>query len=111
MLEEMVSSYERISSQIGRDIFMCPADYPYLYMNNEKTNILIGNKIFIERTANVGVLPMELAINYGCSGPVLRGSGLRHDLRKTDAYSIYPELDFEIPIGEGKAGTVGDCEC
>ncbi len=44
MLEEMVSSYERISSQIGRDIFMCPADYPYLYMNNEKTNILIGNK-------------------------------------------------------------------
>ena len=44
MLEEMVASYERISSQIGRDIFMCPSDYPYLYMNNEKTNILIGNK-------------------------------------------------------------------
>ncbi len=44
MLEEMVASYERISSQIGKDIFMCPSDYPYLYMNNEKTNILIGNK-------------------------------------------------------------------
>ena len=44
MLEEMVASYERISSQIGRDIFMCPTDYPYLYMTNEKTNILIGNK-------------------------------------------------------------------
>ncbi len=44
MLEEMVASYERISSQIGKDIFMCPADYPYLYMNNEKTNILVGNK-------------------------------------------------------------------
>jgi len=44
MLEEMVASYERISSQIKRDIFMCPSDYPYLYMNNEKTNILIGNK-------------------------------------------------------------------
>ena len=44
MLEEMVASYERISSQIGRDIFMCPSDYPYLYMTNEKTNILIGNK-------------------------------------------------------------------
>ena len=44
MLEEMVATYERISSQIGKDIFMCPADYPYLYMNNEKTNILIGNK-------------------------------------------------------------------
>jgi hypothetical protein len=44
MMEEMIASYERISSQINRDIFMCPADYPYLYMNNEKTNILIGNK-------------------------------------------------------------------
>ena len=44
MLEEMISTYERVSSQVGKDIFMCPADYPYLYMNNEKTNILIGNK-------------------------------------------------------------------
>ena len=44
MLEEMAASYERISSQIGKDIFMCPSDYPYLYMTNEKTNILIGNK-------------------------------------------------------------------
>ena len=44
MLEEMIATYERVSSQIGKDIFMCPADYPYLYMNNEKTNILIGNK-------------------------------------------------------------------
>jgi len=44
MLEEMIASYERIASQIGKDIFMCPSDYPYLYMNNEKTNVLIGNK-------------------------------------------------------------------
>ena len=44
MLEEMIGSYERIASQIDKDIFMCPADYPYLYMSNEKTNILIGNK-------------------------------------------------------------------
>ena len=44
MVEEMIASYERIASQVSRDIFMCPADYPYLYMNNEKTNILIGNK-------------------------------------------------------------------
>ncbi len=44
MLEEMIASYERISSQIENDIFMCPSDYPYLYMNNEKTNVLIGNK-------------------------------------------------------------------
>ena len=44
MIEEMISSFERITSQIGEDIFMCPSDYPYLYMNNEMTNILIGNK-------------------------------------------------------------------
>ena len=44
MMEEMIASYERISSQINSEIFMCPADYPYLYMNNQKTNILIGNK-------------------------------------------------------------------
>jgi len=44
MLAEMIATYERVSSQLGKDIFMCPADYPYLYMNNEKTNILIGDK-------------------------------------------------------------------
>ena len=44
MLEEMVASYERISSQMNKDIFMCPSDYPNLYMGNEKTHILIGNK-------------------------------------------------------------------
>ena len=43
-LEEMIGTYERISSQLGRDLFICPADYPFLYMDNEKTNLLIGNK-------------------------------------------------------------------
>jgi NADH-quinone oxidoreductase subunit D len=75
----------------------------------ELQQLVVDNKIFIQRTANVGVLPMPVAINYGCTGPMLRGSGLRYDLRKVDGYSVYPELDFEIPIGEGKMGTVGDC--
>ncbi|HMJ70831.1 MAG TPA: NADH-quinone oxidoreductase subunit D [Cyclobacteriaceae bacterium] len=75
----------------------------------ELEELLIDNKIFIDRTANVGVLPLDLAINCGATGPMLRGSGLRVDLRRTDAYSVYPELDFDIPIGEGKMGTVGDC--
>ena len=43
-LEEMVGTYERISSQLGKELFICPADYPFLYMDNEKTNLLIGNK-------------------------------------------------------------------
>ena len=44
MIEEMIASYERIGSQLKKELFICPADYPYLYMNNKKTNILIGNK-------------------------------------------------------------------
>lgn len=75
----------------------------------ELETVLIENKIFIDRTANVGVLPLDLAINAGVTGPVLRASGLRFDLRRVDGYSVYPELDFDIPIGEGKVGQVGDC--
>lgn len=75
----------------------------------ELETILIDNKIFIDRTANVGVLPLNLAINSGITGPMLRASGLRFDLRRVDGYSIYPELEFEVPIGEGKMGSVGDC--
>lgn len=75
----------------------------------ELQRIIMENKIFIQRTANVGVLPLNLAINYGVSGPMLRASGLRYDLRKVDAYSVYPELEFDIPIGAGEMGTVGDC--
>lgn len=75
----------------------------------ELEQLVIENKIFVERTANVGVLPLDLAINYGVTGPMLRGSGLKFDLRKVDGYSVYPELDFSIPIGDGKMGTLGDC--
>ena len=75
----------------------------------ELQQLVIDNKIFVQRTANVGVLPLPLAINYGCTGPVLRGSGLRFDLRRVDGYSVYPELDFDIPVGTGEVGTLGDC--
>lgn len=75
----------------------------------ETQKILLENKIFIERTANVGVLPLDLAINYGVTGPMLRASGLKYDLRRIDGYSVYPELDFDIPIGKGEMGTLGDC--
>ncbi|MEQ8473943.1 MAG: NADH-quinone oxidoreductase subunit D [Marinoscillum sp.] len=71
--------------------------------------ILITNKIFIDRTANVGTLPLDLAINYGVSGPILRGSGLKFDLRRIDGYSVYPEIEFDIPVGTGEVGAVGDC--
>lgn len=76
---------------------------------SELNQLLSHNKIFIERTANVGVLPADVAVNCGASGPVLRGSGVKFDLRKNDPYSIYDKMDFEIPTGKGAKGTVGDC--
>ncbi len=75
----------------------------------ELDRLLTDNDIFIRRTAGVGVLPLSLAVNHGCSGPMLRASGLRWDLRRVDGYSVYPELEFEIPIGQGAMGTLGDC--
>jgi NADH-quinone oxidoreductase subunit D len=72
-------------------------------------DLLTNNQIFINRTKNVGVLPLDVAVNYGCSGPMLRASGLKWDLRRVDEYSIYPELEFNVPMGEGLMGTVGDC--
>lgn len=71
--------------------------------------LVINNKIFVERTAGVGVLPLSLAINYGVTGPMLRGSGLAYDLRRIDGYSVYPELEFEVPVGAGQMGQTGDC--
>jgi len=77
--------------------------------NAEAMNLLIYNKIFVERTAHVGILPADVAINYAVSGPVLRGSGVPFDLRCAEPYSIYDKFDFEIPVGKGEVGTVGDC--
>ncbi|OGU30059.1 MAG: NADH dehydrogenase [Ignavibacteria bacterium GWA2_35_9] len=74
----------------------------------ELNDLLTNNKIFTERTANIGILPLDTAINYGITGPMLRASGLKWDLRKDDTYSVYNKFDFDIPVGEGTVGTVGD---
>lgn len=74
----------------------------------ELDELLSTNQIFISRTANIGVLPADVAINYGCSGPMLRASGIKWDLRRIDAYSVYPEIDFDIPVGKGEMGALGD---
>ncbi len=75
----------------------------------ELNDLLSHNKIFIDRTANVGVLPDKVAINYGVSGPSLRGSGVAWDLRKDDHYSIYDRFEYDVIVGKGEMGTVGDC--
>jgi NADH-quinone oxidoreductase subunit D len=75
----------------------------------EVNNLLTFNKIFVERTANIGILHPDVAINGGASGPMLRASGVKWDLRRDDPYSIYPELSFDVAVGTGKFGTLGDC--
>jgi NADH-quinone oxidoreductase subunit D len=75
----------------------------------ELMDLLIGNKIFIKRTANVGVCPVDLAVSYDLTGPNLRGSGPPRDLRKDEPYSGYEKYDFDIPVGKGQYGPIGSC--
>jgi len=64
----------------------------------EYEDLLINNVIFQNRTRGVGVLPLKEAVAYGVTGPNLRASGLRWDLRRDRPYSLYPELEFDIPV-------------
>jgi NADH-quinone oxidoreductase subunit D len=62
-------------------------------------NLLVENPIWKERTFDVGILSADQALNLGCSGPILRASGVAWDLRKSQPYSSYEEFDFKIPVG------------
>jgi NADH-quinone oxidoreductase subunit D len=67
-------------------------------------NLINQNIIFIKRSKDVGVITKETALEYGVTGPTLRGSGVNYDVRKNEPYSAYPEFKFEIPTREA-----GDC--
>jgi len=71
---------------------------------NEYDQLLAQNEILLMRSKGVATLPRDMAINIAASGPVLRASGVKWDIRRADPYSIYDRFDFEIPVG-----TVGDC--
>jgi NADH-quinone oxidoreductase subunit D len=71
---------------------------------DEYERLLKENEILLARAKGVGILPKELAINIGASGPVLRASGVRWDIRRADPYSVYDRFEFDIPVG-----TAGDC--
>ncbi len=75
----------------------------------EYNDLISYNKIYVERLANVAAVSKEEAINYNLVGPNLRGCGFQYDVRRDEPYSIYPELDFEVPVGTGEVGTPGDC--
>jgi NADH-quinone oxidoreductase subunit D len=71
---------------------------------DESEKLLTRNRIFVDRTRDIGVISKEDAIDYGLTGPNLRGSGVDYDLRKAHPYLCYADLEFDIP-----RGSVGDC--
>ncbi len=71
---------------------------------DESEKLLTRNPIFVDRTKDVGIISAADAIDFGLSGPNLRGSGVDHDLRKAHPYLVYNELEFDVPVG-----SVGDC--
>jgi NADH-quinone oxidoreductase subunit D len=87
--EEFLNHFEVVMEQINR--------------------LITNNQIFIKRFANVAVISPEKAMNYNLVGPNLRGSGIKFDVRKAEPYSVYPELDFNVPVGDGCEGQIGDC--
>ena len=75
----------------------------------EFDRLISFNKIYVKRLANVGVITRAQAIDYGLVGPNLRGSGVKWDVRRDLPYGAYPDFEFDIPVGTGRFGTVGDC--
>ena len=73
---------------------------------SEYHTLLTDNRIWKQRTVNIGIVTPERALNMGFSGPMLRGSGIAWDLRKKQPYDVYSEMDFDIPVG--KTGDVYD---
>jgi len=71
---------------------------------DEYETLLTDNRIWKQRTVNIGVVSPERALNLGFSGPMLRGSGVEWDLRRKQPYEVYDRLDFDIPVGRN-----GDC--
>ena len=71
---------------------------------DETEKLLSRNKIFVDRTKDIGLIPRDVAIDYGLTGPNLRGSGVDFDMRKAHPYLVYDQLQFDVPIG-----SVGDC--
>jgi len=74
----------------------------------EYNNLLSYNRIFTKRAGGVGPLSKKLAIEYACTGPVIRACGIPYDLRRDKPYSVYPEIDFDVCVGTGEHGALGD---
>jgi len=103
------TSYTRIGG-LSRDMPPGWADQCRKFLNevvvnfDEVEQLLTRNRIWVDRTRDLGVIPKAIAIDYGLTGPNLRGSGVEYDLRKAHPYLVYDRLKFDVP-----AGSVGDC--
>ena len=103
------TSYTRIGG-LSRDlppgwVAQCRKFLDEVVVNfDESEKLLTRNRIFVDRTRDVGVLSKADAIDFGVTGPNLRGSGVDYDLRKAHPYLVYKDLEFDVPIG-----SVGDC--
>lgn len=103
------TSYTRIGG-VSRDlppgwVEQCRKFLEEVSVNIDETETLLTrNRIFIDRNQGIGVLPKEVAIDYGVTGPNLRGSGVEYDVRKAQPYLVYGQLEFDVPVG-----SAGDC--
>ncbi len=87
-----------LADRIGEWVDQAPK-----FMTDMET-LLVDNRIFKQRSVDIGIISPEDALAWGCTGPVLRGSGIPWDLRKAQPYDVYDRMDFDIPIGKN-----GDC--
>ena len=71
---------------------------------DEVEDLVTDNRLWRQRTTDIGIISAEDALNWGCSGVMLRGSGIKWDLRKVQPYDAYDRVDFDVPIGRN-----GDC--
>jgi NADH-quinone oxidoreductase subunit D len=72
----------------------------FLPLLQDMENLLSDNRIFKQRMCEIGIVSKQQALDFGFSGPMIRGSGIAWDLRKSQPYEVYGELDFDIPIGK-----------
>ena len=115
--EKMMGFYERVSGSRMHANYFRPggvsADLPkglledisdfadnYIKHVDDLENLLTNNRIFKQRLVDIGIVTKEQALDWGFSGPMLRGSGVAWDLRKSQPYEVYDQMDFDIPIGK-----------
>jgi NADH-quinone oxidoreductase subunit D len=115
--EKMMGFYEKVSGSRMHSAYIRPGgvhqDLPaglieeisefikqFPQKIDDMENLLTDNRIFKQRMVDIGIVSKEQAIDWGFSGPMIRGSGIAWDLRKSQPYEVYSEMDFDIPIGK-----------